>query len=159
MKIVYSKILVVILLSVILVTSCRLMNGSTQAKDVLMRYFDCLEGGDFEEAANLYGGSYELLQNYNPDLDSDDREEMLSRACYQNGFQCLQIQVATFNELTEKGEYIFTVQFLDAEGELFVLEACCGEQPETPPEFQFEYRVVKNGYGDYQVLDLPVYVP
>ena len=159
MKIAYSKIFLVILFCAILMAACFFENDAGQAKEALIRYFDSLEADEFEEAADLYGGSYELLYSYNPDLDPDDREELLARACHQNGFQCLQVQIATFNELTEKGEYIFTVQFLDAEGELFVLGPCCGEEPESPPEFQFEYRVVKNGYGDYQVLDLPVYVP
>jgi hypothetical protein len=149
----------VLTLVVILLASCSIASDAEQAHEVLIRFFDSLQEEDFREAADLYGGSYELLNSYNPDLDPEDREGLLARACQQNGFQCLQVQVATFNELTENGEYVFTVQFLDPNGELFVLGPCCGEEPETPPEFQFEYRVVKNGFGDYQVLDLPVYVP
>lgn len=160
MKITQSHTVAVILLSVLLMASCRFGTGAAQAERALIDFFDSLESEDFEAAADLYGGSYEVLMGYNPDLDpADDQEALLLRACQQNGFQCLQIQTATFNELTEKGEYIFTVQFQNQEGELFELGPCCGEEPEKAPQFQFEYRVVKNGYGDYQVLDLPVYVP
>lgn len=95
----------------------------------------------------------------NPALDPDDHLELWRNACEVNGFQCLNTRIVTFNEITQKGEYIFTVEFENPDGSLFVSGACCGETPTTPPQFQFEYRVVESGEGTFLVLDLPIYVP
>ena len=107
----------------------------------------------------MYGGSYEILVGYNPDLNPDDHAALLQNGCLLNGFQCLSMRTVTFKEITPKGEYIFTAEFNNPDGSLFELGACCGETPTTPPQVQFEYRVMEGGDGNFAVLDLPVYVP
>ena len=129
------------------------------AQQTLTDFFSSLAKGDYEAAAALYGGRYEILFADNPALDPDDHVGLWKNACTVNGFQCLSIRTATYNQLTQKGEYIFTVEFNNSDGSLFELGACCGETPNTPPQFQFEYRVVESGEGTFLVLDLPVYVP
>lgn len=131
----------------------------TLAQQALMDFFSNLERGDYESAAALYGGSYEILVADNPALDPDDHVGLWKNACTVNGFQCFNVRTVTFNELTKTGEYIFTVEFDNSDGSLFELGACCGETPTTPPQFQFEYRVVESGEGVFLVIDLPVYVP
>jgi len=152
-------ILWVWVLAALLITSCSLNSKQEQAQAALQTFFDELAQGQYEAASSLYGGSYETLVSFNPDLNPDDYAGLWKMGCEVNGLKCLTIQIATFNEVTAKGEYIFTVEFNDLAGNLFVLDACCGENPATPPQFQFEYRVVEGGDGQFRVLDMPVYVP
>lgn len=147
-------------LIVTLLSSCATCTvKNNQAAQTLRAFFDHLVQGDYEVAANFYGGSYETLVAFNPDLEPDDYSELWQRGCQVNGLQCLPVRTATFNKVTSKGEYIFTVEFSNPDDSLFVLKACCGENPTTPPQFQFVYRVVDGGDGEFRVLDLPVYVP
>jgi hypothetical protein len=157
----YSKYLPIILFWVIglLVTCVRIPNDQEQASVVLTTFFSALEDGNYGEAVQLYGGSYETLAAFNPDLNPDDHITLWKNGCQINGLQCLSIHTTTLNELTTSGEFIFTVEFSTPDGKLFVLEACCGENPSTPPQFQFEYRVVKDGNGKFRVLDMPVFLP
>ena len=150
--------LMILTLLVSLFTACAAPKENL-AQQALIDFFSNLAKGDYESAAALYGGSYETLVTDNPALDPDDHVGLWKNACTVNGFQCINIRAITFNELTQKGEYIFTVEFENTDGRLFELGACCGEAPTTPPQFQFEYRVVENGEGTFLVLDLPVIVP
>ena len=125
----------------------------------MVDFFSNLVQGDYQSAAGLYGGSYEILVADNPALDPDDHVGLWKNACVVNGFQCLAVRTVTFNELNQKGVYIFTVEFNNPDGRLFELGACCGETPTTPPQFQFEYRVVESDEEIFLVLDLPVYIP
>ena len=144
----------------ILISGCTTNQAKSENADqALGEYFDLLVSGDYEAAAGVYGGSYESLVMYNPDIDPDDHASLLRNACEVNGFQCLPVRTRTFNEVTSGGEYIFTVEFSNPDDSLFVLGACCGENPTTAPQFQFEYRVVEGGDGQFRVLDLPVYIP
>ena len=143
-----------------ILTACETKTaGSEQARDALTSFFDALAQGRYDAAAQWYGGSYEILVGYNPDINPDDHIALMQNGCQINGLQCLPIRTLTFNELNASGEYIFTLEFNTLDDELFVLPACCGETPDTPPQFQFEYRVVQDGYGEFRVLDLPVYMP
>jgi hypothetical protein len=56
------------------------------------------------------------------------------RGCQMNVLKCLTVCTATFNEVADTGEYIFTVEFNTPDGSLFVFGACCGENPTTPPQ-------------------------
>jgi len=134
-------------------------NEAELAREALGSFFAELNAGRYKAAARWYGGSYEILVGYNPEVDPGDFTTLWQNGCQVNGLQCLPLRTISFNERTSKGEYIFTVEFNKPDGALFLLEACCGEEPTTPPQFQFEYRVVKGGDGTFRVLDLPVYVP
>ena len=154
------KKFVLIFLILVLIRRCQPSQiNDEKASQVLTLFFSELANGNYAEAATLYGGSYDVLADQNPDLSIDDHSALWNNGCMTNGYQCLTIRTITFNVLNDSGEYIFTVEFNDPDGNIFVLEACCGENPTTPPQFQFEYRVVKDGYGNFKVLDLPVYVP
>jgi hypothetical protein len=149
--------LVVLALAVLLPGCNGEARDSEQAREVLIAFFDTLSKGNYAEATALYGGSYETLVDWNPDVSPDDHSTLWHSGCSVNGLQCLKVLTATFNERTATGEYIFTVQFSNPDGSLFVREACCGETPTSPPVWQFEYRVVRGGDGQYRVLDLPVF--
>ncbi|MGW8227051.1 MAG: hypothetical protein ACWGOY_15020, partial [Anaerolineales bacterium] len=51
-----------------------------------------LEFHNYERAAELFGGSYEILQTMNPDIDPDDHLTLLRHACEGNGFQCQRLR-------------------------------------------------------------------
>lgn len=136
-----------------------LYHGVCEQHRVSLAFFDHLAGGQYDAAAELYGGSYETLVNYNPGIDPDDVAALWRNGCQVNGLQCLPVRIANFNEETATGETIFTVQFSNPDASLFVRKACCGETPTTPPAFEFEYRVVQGGDGQFRVLDMPIYVP
>ncbi|UCF27039.1 MAG: hypothetical protein JSW42_10360 [Chloroflexota bacterium] len=149
-----------IILAFVLLSACYPgRNDSEKANQAITDFFSELSNGNYGKAVTLYGGSYGILTNFNPDLDANDHVALLKNGCQINGLQCLTIRTITFNELSESGEYIFSVEFNDPAGNLFVLEACCGENPTMVPQFQFEYRVVQGRDGKMRVLDLPVYTP
>ena len=149
-----------IILAALLLSACVSKKADAEhAKQALASFFAELNAGRYDAAPRWYGGSYETLIEFNPEVNPDDQANLWQNGCQINGLQCLTIRTVTFNELTSKGEFIFTVEFNTPDGNLLVLEACCGENPTSPPQFQFEYRVVKSGDGVFRVLDMPVYLP
>jgi hypothetical protein len=136
-------------------------NDAELAQGTLIEFFKCLNDGDYLSASSLYGGSYEVLAEYNPELDLEDSAALLRNACMINGFQCLQVQSVTLQQGgAHTGEYRFVVEFLAPDGGRFVLDPCCGStETDMPPRSQFEFTVVHTGEGTYQVQDLPIYAP
>lgn len=136
-------------------------NGAELAQGTLIDFFERLNDGDYLSASSLYGGSYELLAEYNPELDPEDSAALFRNACTINGFQCLQVQSVTLQQGgTQTGKYRFVVAFLAPDGEQFVLDPCCGAtEAEMPPRSQFVFTVTQTGEGAYRVQDLPVYAP
>ena len=137
------------------------LGGQELALQALTAYFEHLNAGRYEEAAELYGGSYDILVGYNPDLDPKDYAGLFRNGCTMSGLQCLKLREARLQEqVPATGEYRFVVQFSTAEGQLFVRGPCCGAtEEEMPSESEFLFTVVKGGDGKYRVQDLPVYVP
>jgi len=153
------KMMFLLYIGLILLSACAMQaDASDQARQGLMTFFDNLSKGNYEKAAELYGGSYETLVSWNPELNPDDHAALWQGGCQVNGLQCLTVRSATFNERTTAGEYIFTLEFNDPAGDLFTLEGCCGDTTVSPVS-QFEYHVVQGGDGKFQVTDMPVYVP
>ena len=152
--------LIAAILSVLLFSSC-VTNGRNEdlADQALRDFFEKLAFGEYESAVTHYAGSYETLVSFNPDLDADDHATLWQNGCQVNGLQCLTVRTATLKEAKGADGYIFTVEFNTNSGALFELGACCGEEPATPSQSQFEYRVVEGEDGQFRVLDMPVYVP
>jgi hypothetical protein len=122
-----------------------------------------LEMYNYERAAELYGGSYEILQTMNPDIDPNDHLTLLRNACESNGFQCLQLREVLSTNLETAADglltFIFTVNLVNLDGSLFSLGPCCGEDPSGEPQTEFIF-TVKQVEGDvFKVLDLPPYMP
>ena len=141
-------------LAIFLLSACaKGASDSEGAKQNLIAFFDFLNRGQYDEAAELYGGGYEILVEFNPALDPENCPALLKNGCEINGLQCLTVLTAEFKEKNSKGEYIFLVQFKDADGNLFVQQT-----PNAPPVFIFVYSVMKGEDGTIRVLDLPPYV-
>jgi len=154
----------------LLIASCTSQTGKTPeptslpttasaAQQTLIKLFSLLNAGQYVEAEPLYGGSYELMQTWNPDVEPSDHTALWTRACEQNGLQCLEVRTATFKNL-QGDTHVFQVEFSNPDGSLFVLGPCCGSnETEMPPVSQFEYTVTKNAEGKFVVKSLPPYVP
>lgn len=130
-----------------------------EAYDVLINFLTRLHAKNYTDAVPLYGGEYEQLQVFNPEIDPDDHVALWGWACDNQLLRCLEVRSATFKEL--RGDsYIFQVEFSNSDGSLFVLGPCCGaNETEMPPVSQFEYTVSRNADHRFVVMDTPPYVP
>ena len=140
------------------------LSGATddlsRAGESLSKFFNLLHAGQYQQAAAHYGGSYEILQANNPDLDPNDQAALWKNGCEINGLQCKPIKTIIEQTEISPTEFHFLVEFQHDDGSLFVLGPCCGAtEEEMPPVSQFEYTVVLGLDGQYRVLELPVYVP
>lgn len=153
------RLMIILFLIVILMAACSAAVQEWEAaQEALVDYFAALHQGQYSQAVDLYGGSYENLIAMNPQIAPDDFAALWESGCTLNGLQCLPVRSAT---LKEQGDntFVFTVEFNNPDGSRFVLGPCCGASAtEMPPVEQFTYQVVKKD-GKYLVLDLPVYVP
>jgi hypothetical protein len=131
---------------------------SEQARQALTDYFKYLNQGDYARADMLYSGDYQTMIAWNPEVDPNDRQTLWKNACTMNGLQCLELRSATLHQV--KAEDIFTVEFNNPDGSLFVRGPCCGAtETEMPSVSQFDYLVQKDAAGQFKVADLPVYIP
>jgi heat shock protein HslJ len=128
-------------------------------QEALMRYFSLLSNGQYSQAVELYGGDYDTLTEWNPDIDPSDHAGLLERVCLMNGLQCLVVHEILTTERIGEDSYRFTVQFENPDGSLFVRGPCRGAtEEEMPPQSDFVFTVVRQGEG-FAVQELPVYVP
>lgn len=138
-------------------SSARPQTEGAKAEESMRTFFSTLANGQYKDAVNLYGGDYEGLAGWNPDLSPTDHEALWKRGCQQNGLVCMEVRDVV--KVDEKdGGFEFTVTFKMKDGELFQFTGCCGE---TFPEPITEYVIVlqKDGGGNYFVLSMPPYVP
>lgn len=165
-----KKLIIVLIL--LLLTACQSVTepisdpGSdlspmeAQAKVDLITFFEKLNQGQYEDAVALYGGSYEVLQGYNPDIDPQDKTNLMKFGCEFNGLTCLQVHDAVIKSQNSDNEFLFEVRYSNKEGEIFELGPCCGAtEEEMPPVSLFEIRVTCEPESNCKVLDLPPYVP
>ena len=126
---------------------------------MLVNLLTRLHTKDYAEAVPLYGGEYEQLQVFNPEIDPNDKLALWTWVCDNQLLQCLEVRSVTFKEQVGDS-YIFQVEFNNADGSLFVLGACCGaNETEMPPVSQFEFRVARTADGKFVVMNTPPYVP
>jgi hypothetical protein len=140
-------------------TPTSLPSTASEAHDVLVDFLTLLHTRHYAEAVSLYGGEYEQLQVFNPEIDPNDHLALWTWTCDHQLLQCLEVRSATFSELSGDS-YIFQVEFNNSDGSLFVLGPCCGaNETEMSPVSQFEYTVSRNTEHRFVVMNLPPYVP
>ena len=133
---------------------------AARAQEALVTFFDKLAAGRYGEAVTYYGGGYEMLREWNPNITSNDYPTLWRNGCSINGLNCLATRSVTAGGITSNEEYLFSVDFSTREGERFVLGPCCGvTETEQPPRTFFDIRVVRVEDGRYRVIDLPPYMP
>lgn len=131
-----------------------------QSKLDLINFFVLLNHGKYAEATVLYGGSYDLLQGYNPSIDPEDKASLLQSACEMNGFACLQLYEATIIDRVSEKDFVYQVSFRNPDGSIFKVGPCCGAtEEEMPPVRLFDIHVICNTSDECKILDLPPYVP
>lgn len=130
------------------------------AQQALTAFFSYLHAGEYEQAVDLYGGSYAIMQDHNPDIDPEDRAALLRNACKVNGAQCLEVRRATLRAGDSPAELQFAVEFANHDGSLFTTGPCCGEEViKGEHQKEFIYTVRMECTGKYKVYDMPVYLP
>jgi hypothetical protein len=136
-----------------------LPSTANEAHDVLVNFLTRLHTKNYVDAVPLYGGEYEQLQVFNPEIDPNDKVALWTWVCENQLLQCLEVRSTTFNKLVGDS-YIFQVEFSNPDGSLFVLGPCCGAtETEMPPVSQFEFTVTRNSEHRFVVMDTPPYVP
>lgn len=131
-----------------------------QAKDALLSFLQNLHEGDYQSAAQLYGGSYDLMREHNPEMDPNDEAALLQNACTLNGAACLQVKSAELDRRVSATEFVFKVEFSNPDGTLLVRGPCCGgNETDFPPESEFYFSVTKIGEDSFAVMDMPPYMP
>lgn len=155
------KLIMFVVLGIIVITGCVVSSSDSQAaQQVLEKFFAALSSGNYAEAANNYGGSYDNLAAFNPDVDPSDVATLWQYGCQVNGLQCLPTRSISFVEESPERTFIFKVEFNTPDGSLFIRQPCCGEDvTNVSPTSSFEYHVTKAEDGKFRVQDLPVYVP
>jgi hypothetical protein len=126
------------------------------AEAAMRQYFAALAQADYAKVIQLYGGSYETLQNNNPDVDATDKPTLWQRGCEQNGLQCLPLRAVLAARPLSDSSYQFEVEFSTQSGELFQQGPCCGDVGQ--PNLRFTYTVSKQA-GTWKVQELPPYIP
>lgn len=140
-------------------TQTSLASTPSEAYEVLVDFLTLLHEREYAEAIPLYGGEYEALQVFNPEIDPSDHAALWSWACDQRLLQCLEVRSVEF-DYSSGDSYVFQVEFSKPDGSLFVRGPCCGaDETEMPPVSRFEFRVSRNADGKFVVLDTPPYVP
>ncbi|HAF62364.1 MAG TPA: hypothetical protein DCK95_08560, partial [Anaerolineaceae bacterium] len=136
-------------------SSTTIANDDQLALNALVDFLESLHAGKYDEAAQFYGGTYEIMINHNPDIAPQDHAALLRNACTINGAQCLQVRSTGLEEKISDTEFTFKVEFQNADGSLFVIGSCCGEE-ETEALYHsiFSFRVSKNAEGNFQVMDM-----
>jgi hypothetical protein len=136
-----------------------LPSTASEAQDVLINFLTSLHTGNYAQAVPLYGGEYESLQVFNPEIDPNDPIALWTWVCENQLLQCLEVRSTTFKELVGDS-YVFQVEFNNPDGSLFVLGPCCGaNETEMPPVSQFEFTVNRTADGKFVVMNTPPYVP
>jgi len=130
-----------------------------KAAHALGTFLRLLHEKDYEAATPLYGGEYEALQVFNPEINPSDHVALWEWACENELLKCLEPRSA--QSVRQEGDvYIFQVEFNNPDGSLFVLGPCCGaNETEMPPISQFEYTVSRNADHKFVVMNTPPYVP
>ncbi len=73
-------------------TSVTAISDEDQALQTLTDFLSLLQSKEYESAELLFGGSYDMLIGYNPDLDPADHAALLERACEVNGLKLFKVK-------------------------------------------------------------------
>jgi hypothetical protein len=130
------------------------------ARQTLEAFLTALHEGRYSDAVPLYGGPYDTMRDHNPSVPYDDLAALMRNACEINGAACLLPTTLAFQEMTPYAEFLFLVEFQNADRSLFIRGPCCGASPaDQPPQSVFLYVVTISPEGTFLVMEMPPYVP
>ena len=70
-------------------TVASLPSRLAQARETLLTYFSLLHSQRYDEVIYFYGGSYDILRDWNPAVDPNDYAALFKNGCTINGLMCL----------------------------------------------------------------------
>jgi hypothetical protein len=140
--------------------------GAAVAAGTVESFFAHLNAGRWAEAAQLYGGDYEILTQWNPDVDPNDHAALWMHGCTHNGLLCVKVKRVVRVTEVALFHYRFTVEFErpeshDTPGNVLVIDDCCmgpkSKADKCCPTTEFDYDVVSTNGGPALVLQKPVW--
>jgi hypothetical protein len=141
-------------------TSTQEANDAQIAKETLLRFLSDLHEGGYEEAAALYGGTYDTMIGHNESVSPADHVSLMRNACEINGAQCLEVENAKLNNQPAPGQFTFSLRFRQQDGTIYSRGPCCGaSESDEPPQSTFLLTVKKTPDGSFLVMDMPPYSP
>jgi len=136
------------------------------ARETLIKYFDSLNKGDYEEATKYHGSGYDYMSSCkNDNTNLSKNADILECGCRY--LICEKVKNIVSEKIISPEEFEFTVQFIYDDGLLKGETAksypyCCGEEPPAGelniPKIEFEYRVRKIG-NELFVTTPILYIP
>lgn len=147
-----------VLLLLISLLSCRSWSEEGKAQETVWDYLTYLNQGRYAAAADLYGGAYDVLADWNPDMQRADHAGLLERGCTINGLQCLPVAEISERRNSDPGVFLFYVSFKNPDGTLLELALPDDEQSTGQTVSSFPFTVLKSDTG-FKVQELPVYIP
>lgn len=128
-----------------------------KAQLALTQFLEKLADGEYADAVELYGGSYEELRDMNPLVPENDLHSLWKNGCQLNGFQCLPLlRVIDVQEIKPEA-FLFTVELDDGSGKTYEQGSCCGGSDDQR-KTHFDFRVIHSD-GGFLVCDMPPYLP
>jgi len=134
------------------------------AEEVLIDFFRYASIKDYKKAVGLLSlqtSDWEFMSGFFADEKlknkEDEKEEILEKYC-EVMETCLKAKPVSVEKISDD-EYKIITEFVFDNGDIFVLEICCGEDgEETSFVREFEY-FVKKINGEYKVTNFPQYRP
>lgn len=131
-----------------------IMTGCTEKTEVypddpeaiLRSYFESLYDENYDRVVTYYGGTYELLQGYHPQMNGNHHAELFRAYIEITGGQLVKIDsIINVKEILANEEYQYELTFIDKEGNSF-------------REGMVYTYGVKKVDGKFKVMDLPPYL-
>src|SRR5512134_270633 len=96
------------------------LQDSETGRQALMGFFTALYEERYDQAAQMYVGTYDDLVYMNPRFDPNDHAALWKQGCQVNGMHCYPVLSAVFKEQTGD-TFVYTVEFTGKDGGRFVL--------------------------------------
>lgn len=140
--------------------SAQIKGDDSFALQTLTDFLDDLHTGSYEDAALLYGGTYETMIDHNPTISPEDRAALMQNACTINGAQCLKAKSIVLEEKVSDSKFIYRVEFQNANSSLLTVGSCCGDnRSNTQNKSSFLFEVSRNEEGKFLVMTMVPYLP
>lgn len=129
------------------------------ATQALLDYINTLNQGNYIETANLYAGSYELLQSLHPNIEKDNSASLFQAGCEVHGLICnLALRNVISTVAISPDVYRISIELQNPDGTLFSHIVQNNDSSQETKVSQFNYLVQRNNQN-YRILTLPAYSP
>ncbi|MHB8842370.1 MAG: hypothetical protein ACYC56_11405 [Candidatus Aquicultor sp.] len=127
-----------------------------RARAALSKFFTLLHEGAYGEATKYYGGSYEVLQNWNPPVNKNDHAALLEAGC-KSQLGCFLVRKIIREKQLSQDTFGFAVELTASDGDLYVRGPLPGQTKDQAIS-HFNYVVRKAG-DRFLVQSLPPTIP